>query len=63
MTRSSVNGFIVQFIRAAHVSEMERSWVRILINYKAALNFFFGFTYSMPYIAREADSVHDDSLI
>ena len=40
MTRSHVDGFIAQFIRASYVSEMERSWVRILINYKVALKLF-----------------------
>ena len=40
MTRSHVDGFIAQFIRASYVSEMERSWVRILINYEVALKLF-----------------------
>ena len=40
MTRSHVDGFIAQFIWASYVSEMERSWVRILINYEVALKLF-----------------------
>ena len=40
MTRSHVDGFIAQFIRVSYVSEMERSWVRILICYKVASKLF-----------------------
>ena len=40
MTRSHVDGFMAQFIRVSYVSEMERSWVRILIYYKVASKLF-----------------------